>query len=101
MTDWRESARSGHFYEAEGSMLAETEGIEGRGPDAEVRAEFYEHWGDAIQAKAEAEEKYREAHYYWAIFASWATSGGEGTARMRDADRVLEKLEKLRSEPRN
>jgi hypothetical protein len=79
-------------------MLEETEGIDGRGPDAEVRAQFYEDWGDALQTKAEVEEKYREAHRNWAIFASWATSGGEGTARMRDANRVLEKLENLRKD---
>ena len=95
MTDWRESARTGHFAEAEGAMLRETEGKDGIGPDAELRAQFYENWGDTLQTKGEAEEKYRYAHYYWAIFASWSTSGGEGTARMRDANRVLEKLEKL------
>ena len=95
MADWRTSATSGQFAEAEGAMLQETEGVDGRGPDGEVRAQFYEDWGDTLQTKGEAEAKYREAHYYWAIFASWATSGGEGTARMRDANRVLEKLEKL------
>ena len=98
MTGWRELTRSGHFAEAESSMLEETEGKDGIGPDAEVRAQFYEDWGDTLLTKADAEEKYRHAHHYWALFASWSTSGGEGTARMREADRVLGKLESLRND---
>lgn len=97
MADWRELIKVGRFAEAEPSMLAETEGTDGRGPDAETRAEFYEGWGDALKDRA-AEEKYRESHYYWAIFASWSTSGGEGTARMRDANRVLEKIESFKGQ---
>jgi hypothetical protein len=95
MVDWRAAARVGQFAEAEGSMLEETEGKDGIGPDAEVRAQFYEDWGDRLEQASEAGEKYRVAHWYWATFASWSTSGGEGTARMRDVNRVLEKLENL------
>jgi hypothetical protein len=65
-------------------MLEETEGSTAGGLMLRSVLSFTR-IGDSLKTKAEAEEKYREAHYYWAIFASWATSGGEGTARMRDA----------------
>jgi hypothetical protein len=98
---WRRLAKLGQFSEAEDLMLADTGEIGEQGPDAETRAYFYEDWGDALRNDAAAEAKYREAHHYWAIFASWATSGGEGTARMGDANRVLEKLENLRNESKD
>ena len=92
--DWRTMARAGSFADAEAMMLKATDE-----PmlDAEARAEFYESWGDALQTPEQAKEKYHSAHYYWMTFASWSTSGGEGTARMREADRVLLKLEALKS----
>lgn len=95
MSDWRELVKLGRFAEAESAMLSETEGTEGRGPDAETRSWFYETWGDSLRPQPSAKEKYREAHYYWAIFASWSTSGGEGTARMMEVNRVLGKIESL------
>ena len=87
-------AKAGNFADAEPIMLKATDE-----PllDAEARAEFYESWGDALRTAEQAEVKYRSAHYYWMIFASWSTSGGEGTARMREADRVLLKLDALKS----
>ena len=94
MTDWRALVAAGKFEEAEPMMLQET--TVGDGFDPEVRGGFYESWGDTLQARELAEQKYRTAHYYWATFASWSTSGGEGTARMREANRVLIKLEVLR-----
>ena len=97
MSDWRELVVAGKFAEAEPLMLQDTAEPDGSMLDAEARAEFYEKWGDTLSDSREAEEKYRAAHYYWATFASWSTSGGEGTARMRDANRVLLKLEALRS----
>jgi hypothetical protein len=90
---WRSLAAQGNFADAERSMLEATE----QPLDAEARAEFYEAWGDAFGTPEQANEKYHSAHYYWMTFASWSTSGGEGTARMRDADRVLKKLEDSRS----
>lgn len=86
------------FEEAEQEMLAETEGEAGLGPDAESRGWYYEAWGDMLSPDSRALEKYREAHYYWAIFASWSTSGGEGTARMMEVNRVLEKIDRLNRE---
>ena len=96
MTDWRELVEKGLFAEAEPLMLAETKETETLGPDAETRAQFFEDWGDRLVPDAMALEKYRESHYYWAMFASWSTSGGEGTARMIDVTRVLEKIEALK-----
>ena len=97
MNAWRALFAAGKFADAEPMMLDATAEPDGSMLDAEARAEFYESWGDTLSVAHEAEEKYRSAHYYWAIFASWSTSGGEGTARMRDANRVLLKLEALRS----
>ena len=79
------------FVRAEPLMLADTDG------DLESRAEFYERWADAIRSAEEATQKYRESHRYWAAFASEASSGGEGTARIAEANRVLMKLDALRS----
>jgi hypothetical protein len=98
MAGWRELEMIRRFADAESMMLAETEGKDGLGPDAETRAEFYEAWGDSLTPNTGAEEKYRESHYYWAIFASWSTSGGEGTARVRDVNRVLEKIESFKGQ---
>jgi hypothetical protein len=96
MDDWRELMRAGRFAEAESLMLAETEKETGYGDEIVTRAAFYESWGDAVRTNtAEAQKHYREAQHGFAIFASWATSGGEGTARMLDVNRVLKKLSEL------
>ena len=92
MESWRTLAAAAKFSEGEPLMLEVTE----QPLDAEARAEFYEAWGDSLETPEQAKEKYHKAHYYWATFASWSTSGGEGTARMRDANRVLIKLETLK-----
>ncbi|MDI1240896.1 MAG: hypothetical protein PSX80_03110 [bacterium] len=97
MADWRELMQAGEFVKAEEAMLAETEGRDGYGPDAETRGWFYESWGDAIASSPEAERKYMDAYNNFAIFASWSTSGGEGTARMMDVNRALKKAEDCRS----
>lgn len=96
MAGWRELVSQGRFEEAEPLMLADTEERDGCGGETVARAEFYEDWGNSFGAAPEAESKYRESHMYWANFASWATSGGEGTARMLDVKRVLKKIEGLK-----
>lgn len=98
MTSWREMVEQGKFDEAESIMLADTSEADGYGGETVTRAHFYEQWGDVLAPDGAAEIKYRESHDYWATFASWATSGGEGTARMLDVERVIKKIEALHSE---
>ena len=93
--DWRAMARQGRFAEAEPSMLEETGGPDPYGDLMLAKAGFYEAWGDALRPSSEAIGKYRLAHTEFAWFASCATSGGEGTARMLDVNRVLRKIEEI------
>jgi len=92
MADWHELFTNGSYAEAEAAMLAETDRGQGYFPDCEVRASFYENWGDSL-AGDEQIERYREALNYWQMHASQATSGGEGTARMLDVYRVSKKID--------
>ncbi|HSU24579.1 MAG TPA: hypothetical protein VLI65_01235 [Pyrinomonadaceae bacterium] len=99
MEDWRELVKLGRFADAEPLMLADTDPIEGRdGGNAVARAEFYEAWGDASREPLEAVDRYTEADLYFGIFASWSTSGGEGTARMLDVNRVRNKVRNVKRE---
>lgn len=93
--NWSELVIEGKYAEAEPLMLADTETRDGYGGETVVRAEFYEDWGNYLRSGAEAIERYRQSHSYWADYASWSTSGGEGTARMMDVKRLLKKLEAL------
>lgn len=92
MANWRELVTIGKFAEAEAAMLAATDRGEGYFPDCEVRASFYENWGDTLSGEDQI-AKYREALNYWQMHASQATSGGEGTARMLDVYRVSKKID--------
>ncbi len=96
MTDWRELVLQGRFEEAEPLMLADTEECDGYGGETVVRAEFYEDWGDGLRSGSGAEKRYQQSQGYWGLYASWSTSGGEGTARMMDVKRVLKKIEGLK-----
>jgi len=78
-------------------MLAATDCGEGWFPDCEVRGSYYENWGDTLKGEDQI-VKYREAVRYWQMFASFSTSGGEGTARMMDVHRVEKKLERLNAD---
>jgi hypothetical protein len=85
----------GDFDTAEAAMREETEAMDQYGENTVTRASFYESWGDVLGSGGAAAEKYNESVRYWSLFASWSTSGGEGTARMMDVNRVLAKLEAL------
>jgi len=95
MSDWRELVLAGKFAEAEPIMLAETETPDGYGGETVMKAEFYEAWGDSLRDDPAAKAKYWHSHRFWGDYASWSTSGGEGTARMLDVNRVLRKIESL------
>ena len=95
---WHLLVGLGNYSEAEPLMLAstpQTAEADPYGDNTVARAGFYESWGDSLGKTPEAAEKYRESANYWSLFASWSTSGGEGTARMMDVNRVAEKLERL------
>jgi hypothetical protein len=97
--DWRALAKAGRFAEAESLMLAATDVEHDKFRDDTVaRAEFYEAWGDATRDLVAAIDHYNQADFYFSIFASWSTSGGEGTARMRDVNRVRNKVNNVRKE---
>jgi len=98
MSEWLELVQTGKYAEAEAEMLAETDRGEGFFPLNEVRASFYEKWGDALSGVADASAKYQAAELNWRQWASCSTSGGEGTARMVDVQRVVKKLEALNAD---
>ena len=68
------------------------------GDNTAARAQFYEAWGDATRDPIEATDHYNQADYYFSIYASWSTSGGEGTARMTDVNRVRNKVRNVKKE---
>jgi len=70
------------------------------GDDTVARAEFYEAWGDATRDPINATDHYNQADFYFSMYASWSTSDREGTARMRDVDRVRNKVKNVRRELR-
>lgn len=92
--EWWQIAREGKYAETEATMLAATDRGEGYYPECEVRASYYENWGDTLSGEDQI-AKYREALNYWQMHASQSTSGGEGTARMMDVHRLKKKLERL------
>ena len=97
MDDWRDLARRGKFAEAEAAMLAETERRTGYGDEVIARAGFYEDWGDSEKDRDKAKGFYEKALNGFSNFASWATSGSEGNARMLDVRRVEKKIADLKN----
>ncbi|MBK7394296.1 MAG: hypothetical protein IPI64_13525 [Chloracidobacterium sp.] len=94
MADWKELAGDGKYVEAEADMLAETDRGVGFFPDNEIRASFYENWGDTLSGEEQI-AKYKVALINWGQWASCSTSGGEGTARMMDVHRVSKMIDDL------
>jgi hypothetical protein len=97
MSNWQYLLNHKKFENFEAAMLADTDVADPYGDNTVLRARFYESWGDllSLDFTTGATEKYSEALRGWQLFASWSTSGGEGTARMRDVNRVLAKIEAL------
>jgi hypothetical protein len=101
MDDWKELVKQGRFAEAEPIMLVALSTEQGEDPYGDntvARAEFYEAWGDATREPLEAVDHYNQADLYFSIYASWSTSGGEGTARMTDVNRVRKKVHNVNRE---
>jgi len=101
MDDWRALVKQRRFAEAEPLMLTavSTEREDDPyGDNVVTRAEFYEAWGDATRDPIEATDHYNQADFYFSMYASWSTSGGEGTARMTDVNRVRNKVRNVRRE---
>lgn len=97
MESWQQLLDHRNFLQAEAEMLAATEQNDPYGDNTVLRARFYEGWGDLLSLDyiSEAIDKYREALELYRLYASWSTSGGEGTARMRAVNRVLAKINAL------
>jgi hypothetical protein len=89
---------AGRYAEAE-SMLSIIFPVGSSVDGGEVvsRGAFYEDWGDAVAEldPAAARTAYAQAEELFATFASWATAGGEGLARMVDVERVIGKRRAL------
>lgn len=92
MNDWQNLVEQKRFAEAEPLVEAEFEAHIHMGEEAENSGWFYEQWGDYVRERNEKEALYRKADYYFSIYASWSTSGGEGTARMLAVNRVRQKI---------
>jgi hypothetical protein len=97
MQDWRDLVRQGRFAEAEPLVEEEYARGDNYGYYVLSRAYFCETWASQLEIGnlPEAIRLYKEADREYSLFASWATSGGEGTARMLDVNRIRKKIEEL------
>src|SRR3989442_134668 len=64
-------------------------------PDCDYGALLLEFLADGCADPRRRQQIYRGAMGRAAIFASWATSGGEGLARSMDVERITHKLDNL------
>ena len=98
MSDWRELMKQKWFAEA--AHLVEQEYAAGSqyGEHVLNRGWFYEVWGDHEKGndKDKAIGLYRESLSSYRLYASWSTSGGEGTERMTAVNRIEEKIAELK-----
>ena len=94
--EWRISEREGR--DPEGTAVAAADVIKADA-DPESMGAFYERAGDLATDTDAKRLAYERAHERYGLFASWATAGGEGLARMIDVNRLEEKLRALASGP--
>ena len=94
MNDWRKLVEQRRFAEAEPIVKAELKSMK-TGDEMEDSAWYHEQWGDFVEDKAEKKRLYSMALHNYQIFASWATSGGEGTARMLSVNRLSGKIKTI------
>lgn len=87
---WIEHAKAGRIDDAE-RVIASIEKLDG-GDGMVARAELNELLGDMTTDEEVRRYRYTESLRCFQIYASCATSGGEGTARMVDVERVAAKL---------
>ncbi|HEX8234355.1 MAG TPA: hypothetical protein VF600_00200 [Abditibacteriaceae bacterium] len=99
MQDWRDLMRQKRFTEAQPLVEAEYARGDDYGNFVINRAYFYETWASQLEIEnpPQALRLYKEADREYSTFASWATSGGEGTARMLDVNRIRKKIEELKA----
>jgi hypothetical protein len=86
------------YAEAEPMVsLVYADGSAPDGSEVVARGAFYEEWGDTVAAEDAdaARTAYAQAEEWYAVFASWATAAGEGSARMLDVDRARQKRREL------
>ncbi len=99
MQDWRDLMRQKSFEEAQPLVEEEYARGDDYGHYMLSRAYFYETWASQLEIEnpPEALRLYREAEREYSMFASGATSGGEGTARMLDVNRLRQKTSELQA----
>jgi hypothetical protein len=97
MQDWRDLMRQLRFAEAQPLVEEEYARGDDYGHHLLSRAHFYETWASQMEYDnlQEGIRLYKEAEREYSMFASGATSGGEGTARMLDVNRIRKKIEEL------
>jgi len=90
---------AGRYAEAESMLRLVYPDGSNYGEELVSRGAFYEDWGDAVcdSDPDAARTAYAQAEELFATFASWATAGGEGLARMVDVERVRDKQRGLAS----
>ena len=99
MQDWRDLVRQLRFEEAQPLVEEEYARGDDYGHHLLSRAYFYESWASQMEYDNlhEALRLYKEAEREYSMFASGATSGGEGTARMLDVNRLRQKTSELQA----
>jgi hypothetical protein len=97
IAEFQRLQNAGQWTEAEQLMeRLEFEDLEAAAaPDTDPMGAFYEAWGDAIVGTDpdQARSRYQLALEHYRRYASWATAGSEGLARMVSVHNVERKLQ--------